>query len=104
VNALRQKLPNRRHGVVVEVDCDGVRYRAQFLYFADGTLAEIFLNGGKVGSATSVASHDAAVAASLALQHGCPVEILSRALLKLPSGESAGPLGRALDLASEWRK
>src|SRR5690348_14526198 len=99
MTALRRKPPNRRSGVVIEVDCDGVRYRVQFSYFADGTLAEIFLNGGKVGSAASVASHDAAVAASLALQHGCPLETLNRALLKLPGGGGAGPLGRALDLA-----
>lgn len=97
----RRKLPERRAGFVIEYDCDGVRYRAQFSVFADGQLAEVFLDGGKVGSAVSIAAHDAAVAASLALQFGCSLENLCHALSKLPNGSGAGPLGRALDLAED---
>ncbi len=84
-----------------EYDVDGVRYRAAVSRFEDGHLAEIFLDGPKTGSAACISAHDAAVAASLALQFGCPAKTLRHALLKVPGGESAGPLGRALDLTME---
>jgi hypothetical protein len=97
----RRRLPNRRKGDAFEFDCDGTRYRAQLSYFEDGTLGEIFLNGPKVGSAASIAAHDAAVAASLALQHGCDPSTLHHACVKLTNGLSAGPVGRALDLMGD---
>ena len=97
--AQRARLPNRRHSVVTEYDLDGVHYRAQVTSDANGNPLEIFLDGPKIGSAACIAARDAAVAASLALQHGCDAETLSHALMKLPDGQSAGPVGRALDLA-----
>jgi ribonucleoside-diphosphate reductase alpha chain len=42
-------------------------------------------------------ARDAAVSASLALQFGCPLETLRRALLRDPHGVAASPLGCALD-------
>ena len=42
----------------------------------------------------------AAVAASLALQHGTSLETLRRALLRNPHGVASGPLGTALDLVA----
>jgi ribonucleoside-diphosphate reductase alpha chain len=45
-----------------------------------------------------------AVAASLALQFGCPADTLRKALLRLTNGSAAGPLGRLLDLAEEGRQ
>ena len=44
------------------------------------------------------AARDAAVAASLLLQHGCPVETLRRALTRNADSSASGPLARALDL------
>lgn len=95
----RRCLPNKRHGEIVEFDLEGVVYRAQVSRFEDGALGEIFLDGPKIGSAACIAARDAAVAASLALQHGCSAETLHHALVKLSNGQSAGPVGRALDLA-----
>jgi hypothetical protein len=40
---------------------------------------------------------DAAVAASLALQFGCPLEVLQRALLRDSHGRPSTPLGAAID-------
>jgi hypothetical protein len=82
-------------------DLGGVEYRSQVSRFADGRLAEIFLDGGKVGSSAQIAAHDAAVAASLALQHGCEVKTLRHALLKLANGKGAGPVGVLLDEIEE---
>jgi hypothetical protein len=41
------------------------------------------------------------VAASLALQHGCPLETLQRALLRDSHGRPSTPLGAAVDIILE---
>jgi len=46
-------------------------------------------------------ARDAAVAASLLLQHGCPVDTLRRALMRNADGSASGPLAHALDLLAE---
>ena len=98
----RQRLPNRRGHELLTFEHDGIRYTAGVGRFADGGLAEIFLATTKHGSALDVIARDAAVAASLLLQHGCPVGTLLRALTRNSDGSASGPLARALDLlASE---
>ena len=62
--------------------------------FDDGRIAEIFINGAKVGSAAKANAQDAAIVASLALQHGCPIETIRHALAR--SGGVAGPLATFL--------
>ena len=53
-------------------------------------------------SAVDLNARDAAVAASLLLQRGCPVDTLRRALTRNVDGSASGPLARTLDLlASE---
>lgn len=49
----------------------------------------MFITGTKVGTAAETNAQDAAIVASLALQHGCPVETIQDALTR--SGGSAGP-------------
>jgi hypothetical protein len=44
---------------------------------------------------------DGAVAASLALQFGCPAKVLRKALCRDGSGKASGPVGAALDLIEE---
>ena len=46
-------------------------------------------------------ARDAAVAASLLLQHGCQVDTLRKALTRNSDGSASGPLSRALDLLAE---
>lgn len=43
-------------------------------------------------------ARDAAVAASLALQHGCSLRVLQRAVLREEDGSPSTPLGMAIDL------
>ena len=65
---------------------------------ARARLAEIFLNTEKNGTALDVAARDAAISASLLLQHGCPAETLRRALcaLKCLAVPRISPLVRLL--------
>ena len=96
----RQRLPNRRGHELLTFEHEGVRYTAGVGRFENGDLAEIFLNTRKHGTAVDVHARDAAVAASLLLQHGCSVETLRRALTRNGDGSASGPLAHALDLLS----
>jgi ribonucleoside-diphosphate reductase alpha chain len=93
----RTRLPNRRASVTFELEIHGLRYTASFSRFADGRIAEIFLQNHKPGSQNDSNARDAAVAASLALQFGCPLETLQRAVLRDPHGRPSTPLGAAID-------
>jgi hypothetical protein len=97
----RQRLPNRRDHLVLTFDHNGMRCRGGVGHYDDGRLAEVFLNLAKDGSAADVNARDAAIAASLALQFGCPPETLRRALTRNQNGGAAGPLGALLDLLAQ---
>src|SRR5205809_4884462 len=97
----RRCLPNRRAHELLDFEHGGIRYTAGVGRFDDGGVAEVFLNTRKHGTAVDVNARDAAVAASLLLQHGCSVETLQRALTRNGDGSASGPLARALDLCSE---
>jgi hypothetical protein len=94
----RRRLPTRREHELIDFEHGGIRYTAGIGRFNDGALAEIFLNTGKHGTAVDTNARDAAVAASLLLQHGCSVDTLRRALTRNGDGSPSGPLARVLDL------
>jgi hypothetical protein len=93
----RARLLNRRSSETFEIELHGLRYAATFSRFLDGRPAEIFLNNHKPGSQSDMNARDAAVAASLALQFGCPLDVLQGALLRDSHGVPATPLGAAVD-------
>ena len=93
----RQRLENRRPSETFALECDGLTYLATISRFADGRLAEIFISNAKVGSHSDAAAKDAAVVASIALQHGVPVDVIRHALLRDTHGRASSPLGEALD-------
>jgi ribonucleoside-diphosphate reductase alpha chain len=97
----RQRLPNRREHELLNFEHGGISYTAGVGRFENGQLAEIFLNTAKHGTAVDVNARDAALAASLLLQHGCSVDTLRRALTRSGDGSGSGPLAHALDLLAE---
>jgi hypothetical protein len=62
----------------------------------DGRLGEIFLSSNRPGSSIEALARDAAVVTSLALQFGCPVEVIRHALTKDADGGPATLLGAVL--------
>ena len=94
----RQRLPNRRASTTFDLELHGLRYTASISRFADRRIAEIFLQNHKPGSQSDANARDAALAASLALQFGCPLHVLQRAVLRDPQGRPSTALGAALDL------
>ena len=63
-------------------------------------IGEVFINtAGKAGSETDTMVSDAAVAISLALQYGCPIEVLRSAMKRNPDGSPMGLASHVLDEA-----
>lgn len=98
---IRQSLPNRRESETFEFQHEGHRYCGTVGYDRRGRPLEVFLTTGKPGTGVETVSRDAAVAVSLALQHGAPLDTLRRAITRLDDGRPAGPLGTLLDLIRE---
>lgn len=100
---MRERLPQRRGHDTIAFEHNGKRYVGSVSFFDDGRPAEVFLNGVKQNTEADTNARDAAIAASLALQFGCPIDTLRRALTRNPGGDAAGPLGMILDLISAPR-
>jgi hypothetical protein len=98
----RRRLENRRPAETFELEAAGLRYTCTLGRFPDGTIGEIFLQNHKPASSDCNA-RDAAVAASLALQFGCPLKTLQRALLRDSQGCPSTPLGAAIDAIAKER-
>jgi ribonucleoside-diphosphate reductase alpha chain len=100
--SVRERLPDRRASTSITFEVNGLVYVATYSQFPDGgDVGEIFLRNHRVGSHADIAANDAAVAASLALQFGCPLETLQQALGRDSRGGAAGPLGHAVDLIQD---
>lgn len=95
----RQYLPNRREGETFCFENEGVSYTATISRFDDGSIAEMFLNAGKLGSAVHTMARDAAVVFSISRQCGVPMGVLYSALAKLEDCSPSGPVGVALKIA-----
>ena len=63
----------------------------------DGTIGEVFIDGGKTGQDVQSTARDAAVAISLALQHGVPIASIRHAVTRNGSGEAVSILGATVD-------
>ena len=97
----RQRLPDRRVAEFFTLECAGLKYTCTIGRYTDGTIGEVFLNNHKSNSASDANARDAAIVASLALQHGVPLETIRKALLRDSHGRPSTPLGCALDAIAE---
>lgn len=97
----RIRLPNRRESETFGLEAQGLKFTCTASRFPDGRLAEFFLQNHKAGSMAGINAQDAAVVCSLALQHGVPLDVIRRALMRDFKGRASGPLATALDLLAE---
>jgi ribonucleoside-diphosphate reductase alpha chain len=89
---MRSRLPDRRGALTTSIVINGNKYHVTYGEYRDGRLAEIFAAGPKIGSDARTGLTEAVTAASLALQHGCSVEELLRALPRDGRNEPEGVL------------
>lgn len=101
----RTHLPNRRLADTFNFQVGSQRYIATVGHFPDGRPAELFVNGAmRAGTEADINCCDGAIAVSLALQYGCPLETLRSGMKRNEDGSAQGPLGAALDLANGEKK
>lgn len=93
----RKMLPNRRRPETFTFERDGARFVLTAGFYPDGCLGEIFLNADRANSLLDFLMSDAAILASLALQHGCPLDEIRHALKRDVRGIAASPIGAAVD-------
>ena len=98
---VRKRLPNRRAATSFDFEQNRIRFVATYSPFADGGVGEIFISSHKAGSHLNAYVRDLGVAASLALQFGCSLDTLRRALLRNADGSPATPLGAAIDAITD---
>jgi len=84
--------------VTFDLKVGGLHYVATAGFYPDGRLGEIFIRSQKANSTADALGSDAAIAFSLAVQHGADAEAIRRALCRDAQGRASGPLGAALDL------
>ena len=77
--AERVRLPNRRVSELVDFEHGGRKWTLTVGRFADGRVGEVFLDTPKASAIGEIAA-DAAIAASVAFQHGAPLETVRHAL------------------------
>jgi hypothetical protein len=99
----RQRLPDRRPHELRDFEFGGIRYTAGIGWLSAGQVGEVFLNpAGKVGTDLEAHARDAAITASLCLQHGCRLDALRKALTRTGNGGPGSALSFVLDqLAAE---
>ncbi len=96
----RTRLPNRRLNETQEFNRDGINIKMTVGFKPAGEIGEIFLNADRTNSMLDVLMSDVAIIASIALQHGVPLDQITRALKRDKFGIASSPIGAALDRIS----
>ncbi len=99
---VRNKLPNRRHGItetVTHVSATGNTHKFDVTFgFDDVGIREVFLHGGKEGTDLQAILTDACIAISMLLQHGETCQTLNHSFGENRAegsilGPASSPLG-----------
>jgi hypothetical protein len=85
----RHRLANRRLNRTIKLEHEGHQYLATAGFYPDNTLGEIFLQAqGKLGTPLQSNADNAAILASLLLQHGVDPKVIQHSV--------TGPIAIAL--------
>ena len=93
----RNRLPARRPCETFNFQLSGLSYTASVGFDTKGQPAEIFLGAGKAGTHLAVATQEAAIITSLALQYGVPLQVLRSSALRAENGTAEGSVGFLID-------
>lgn len=97
--AERRVLPARREGETFDLIHGNQRnkFTVTVSCFSDGSPAEVFITGPKVGSETEAIARDGAILLSLALQYGVPLYTMRHAITRNEQGQADTVIGRVID-------
>lgn len=73
-------------------------YTATVGFYDDGRVGEVFIGSRKIGTDADVAMKDAAIALSLALQYGCPLQAFQGTFMRRNDGVAESAIGQVVDL------
>lgn len=95
----RRILPQRRSCETFEIDYGGLAksHTITLGFYDDGTLGEVFINGGKSGEVVEGIARDSAVLLSLALQYGAELENIKSAITRDEQGAPSSIVGAVVD-------
>lgn len=93
----RERLPNRRLNETETFERDQIQITVTTGFKPDGEIGEIFVNALPQNSMIDLILSDAAIIASLALQHGVSVRQLAHSIKRDSFGIASSPIGAALD-------
>jgi hypothetical protein len=65
----RHRLPNCRASLTFDVESQGLQFTCTASWFADGSLAEVFLQNHKARTPAGIYAQGSAVVCSIALRH-----------------------------------
>jgi hypothetical protein len=99
----RRILPQRRSCQTFEIDFGGLArsHTITVGFYDDGSLGEVFINGGKSGELIEAIARDGAVILSLALQYGAELNNIRSAITRDAQGAPSSIIGAVVDQLSE---
>lgn len=103
---VRERQPSRCASEVINYavkrdGVDAIKYVARVGYYWDGRVSQVFLDAGKSGTDLKISSAETAIAVSLALQYGCPLEVLRKAMPRTNDERPEGAIGTLLDILAK---
>ena len=93
----RERLPQRRASLTLNLEHQGLGYSITISYFADGRPAECFVQNHNLSSSADVAARDSGILLSLLFQFGCSLETVVHAVTRNSDGSASGVVGAILD-------
>lgn len=93
----REVLPQRRPSTTFNFEHGKFVYTATVGYYPGWKIGEVFLSAAKTGTELDIATRDAAILLSMALQHGAPLETMRDAMTRDSDGKPEGAIGVLLD-------
>lgn len=95
----RRILPERRRCETFGLGFGGLTrdHTITIGFYDDGTIGEVFINGGKSGEQIEAIARDAAVILSLALQYGADLANIRSAITRDAQGRAQSIIGVVID-------
>jgi hypothetical protein len=95
----RRTLPNRRACETFDLDFGGLAraHTVTIGFYDDGSIGEVFINGGKSGEQVEAIARDAAVILSMALQFGVDLANVKSAITRDGLDDAQSIIGVVVD-------